>query len=41
MRELTEKEIKTYEALVVNSKQMSLAEYFGIGGGAGDKAWRL
>lgn len=32
MRELTAKEINEYEALVANSKQMSLTECFGIGG---------
>ena len=38
MRELTEKEISEYENLVANSKQMSLIECFGIGGGKGDRA---
>lgn len=32
MRELTEKEINEYESLVANSKQMSLADCFEIGG---------
>ena len=33
MRELTVKEKEQYECLVANSKQISLIEYFGIGGG--------
>lgn len=41
MRELTEKEINEYESLIANSKQMSLDECFGIGGGRGDRAWKL
>lgn len=32
MRELTVKEKEQYECLVANSKQISLTEYFGIGG---------